>query len=130
MKSEGFEVTNEQWKIILNIGITIFAVFLFVKSFIMDTDRSKYENSLKNIQEQSFEGIVIDKGFEKINHNAAMIYLSNEIKFSSFGQFWPKINIGDSVVKKKGETFITVYRNKEKFTLENKDVLEYMKVKK
>lgn len=127
MKSEGFELTNEQWKIILNIGITIFAVFLFVKSFIMDTDRSKYERSLKSIQEQSFEGIVIDKGFEKFNHNAAMIYLSNETKFSPFGQFWPKIKIGDSIVKKKGQTIITVYRNTEKIILDNKEILDSWK---
>ncbi|MFH6994227.1 hypothetical protein [Flavobacterium sp. FlaQc-48] len=124
---KALELSNKQWKIILNIGITIFAVFLFVKSFTIDTDRSKYERSLKNIQEQSFEGIVIDKGFEKFNHNAAMIYLSNETKFSPFGQFWPKIKIGDSIVKKKGETVITVYRNNEKFMLDNKEILESWK---
>lgn len=127
MKSEVFELTNQQWKIILNIGITIFAVFLFVKSFIMDTDRSKYERSLKSIQEQSFEGIVIDKGFEKFNRNAAMIYLSNKTKFSPFGQFWPKIKIGDSIVKKKGQTIITVYRNTEKIILDNKEILDSWK---
>lgn len=124
---KALELSNKQWRIILNIGITIFAVFLFVKSFVMDTDRSKYEKSLKNIQEQSFEGIVIDKSFEKFNHNAAMIYLSNETKFSTFGQFWTKIKIGDSIVKKKGETVITVYRNNEKFMLDNKEILKSWK---
>ncbi|KIO53376.1 hypothetical protein [Flavobacterium hibernum] len=127
MKSKGFEVTNGQWKIILNIGIIIFAVFLFVKSFIMDTSRSRYEKALKNIQEQSFQGIVVDKGFEKFNHNAAMIYLSDETKFSPFGQFWAKIKIGDSIVKKKGETIITVYRKNKKTILDNKEILDSWK---
>jgi len=93
----------------------------------MDTNRSKYERSLKNIREQSFEGIVIDKGFEKFNHNASMIYLSNNRKFAVFGQFWAEIKIGDSLVKKKGETIITVYRNKEKLVLDNKDVMNSWK---
>lgn len=121
------ELSSKQWKIILNIGIIIFVVFLFVKSFIMDTSSSRYEKALKNIQEQSFQGIVIDKGFEKFNHNAAMIYLSNETKFSPFGQIWAKIIIGDSIVKKKGETIITVYRNNKKMILDNKEILDSWK---
>ncbi|MFH6999803.1 hypothetical protein ACHRVZ_17910 [Flavobacterium sp. FlaQc-57] len=124
MKNESFNVSNKKWKIILNIGIIIFAVFFFMKSFIMDTSRSRYKKALKNIQEQSFQGIVVDKGFEKFNHNAAMIYLSNKTKFSPFGQFWPKIKIGDSIVKKKGQTIITVYRNTEKIILDNKEILD------
>jgi len=124
---KALELSNKQLKNILNISISLFAVFLFVKSFIIDTNRSKYERSLKNIREQSFEGIVIDKGFEKFNHNASMIYLSNNRKFAVFGQFWAEIKIGDSLVKKKGETIITVYRNKEKFVLDNKDVMNSWK---
>lgn len=124
---KALELSNKQLKNILNISISLFAVFIFVKSFIMDTNRSKYERSLKNIREQSFEGIVIDKGFEKFNHNASMIYLSNNRKFAIFGQFWAEIKIGDSLVKKKGETIITVYRNKEKLVLDNKDVMNSWK---
>ena len=124
---KALELSNKQLKNILNISISLFAVFIFVKSFIMDTNRSKYERSLKNIREQSFEGIVIDKGFEKFNHNAAMIYLSNNRKFAVFGEFWAEIKIGDSLVKKKGETIITVYRNKEKLVLDNKDVMNSWK---
>jgi len=124
---KALELSNKQLKNILNISISLFAVFIFVKSFIMDTNRSKYERSLKNIREQSFEGIVIDKGFEKFNHNASMIYLSNNRKFAVFGQFWAEIKIGDSLVKKKGETIITVYRNKEKLVLDNKDVMNSWK---
>ena len=56
-----------------------------------------------------------------------MIYLSNNRKFAVFGQFWAEIKIGDSLVKKKGETIITVYRNKEKLVLDNKDVMNSWK---
>lgn len=124
MKNGNFEVSNKQSKIILNIGIIIFAIFLFVRSFIIDTDRKRYDDGLKNIQEENFQGYVVDKGFEKFNHNASMIYLSNKTKFAVFGEFWPQIKIGDSVVKKRGETVITVYRNNEKIILDNKEILK------
>ncbi len=127
MNKEDFKFSDKQLKKALNIGIVIFAVFLFIKSFIIDTPKKRLDDSLRNIKEQSFEGYVIDKGFEKFNHNAGMIYLSNKTKFCPFGQFWAQIKIGDSVVKKKGETIITVYRNKEKFILDNKDIMDSWK---
>lgn len=56
-----------------------------------------------------------------------MIYLNNCTKVSIFGEFWSKIRIGDSLEKKRGETIITVYRNNEKFTLDNKEILDKFK---
>jgi hypothetical protein len=56
-----------------------------------------------------------------------MIYLRNKTKIAVFGEFWSQIKIGDSLVKKKGETIITVYRNNVKFTLDNKDVINGLK---
>jgi hypothetical protein len=58
-----------------------------------------------------------------------MIYLKNETKFAVFGEFWSKIEIGDSIVKKKGETIITVYRNNEKFTLDNQEIINGLEKK-
>lgn len=124
---KALELSNKQLKNILNISISLFAIFLFIKAFFIDTDKKRFEESIKNIEEENFKGYVIDKGFEKFNHNASMIYLSNNRKFAVFGQFWAEIKIGDSLVKKKGETIITVYRNKEKFVLDNKDVMNSWK---
>ncbi|WP_128414791.1 hypothetical protein [Flavobacterium sp. Root186] len=125
MKKESFKFSVKQLKIALNVGVAIFAIFFL--SDHLYTDKKRYNDGLKNIQEENFQGLVIDKGFEKYNHNAAMIYLNNDTKFSVFGQFWPKIMIGDSIVKKRGETIITVYRNNKKFILDNKDILESWK---
>lgn len=121
------ETLQANKKIILNVAIILFVVLLFIRSFFIETDQKRFEGGLKNIQEQQFQGVVIDKKFEKFNHNASMIYLNNNIKVAIFGEFWPKVNIGDSVVKKKGETFWTIYRNNQKFTLENKDILDKFK---
>ncbi|MBO9584027.1 MAG: hypothetical protein J7574_07700 [Flavobacterium sp.] len=124
MKKEGFELSNTQLKKIVNAMVFIVAIFLIVRSIIFDTDEERYNSSLRNIKEEKFQGIVIDKVFEKYNHNSSMIYLNDETKFAVFGQFWPRIKIGDSIVKKEGETFFTVYRNNEKFILDNKEVLD------
>ncbi|WP_091492006.1 hypothetical protein [Flavobacterium phragmitis] len=124
MGKEDFEFSNIQVKKALNIGVGIFAVFLFIKTFLIDTDKKRIDNSLKNIKEESFDGLVIDKGFDKFNHNASVIYFKDKTKVALFGQFWAQINIGDSLIKKKGETIITVYRNKEKFILDNKEIMD------
>ncbi|MFH7017630.1 hypothetical protein [Flavobacterium sp. FlaQc-47] len=120
---KALELSDKHWKNILNIVTIVFAIFLFIKAFFIDTDKKRFEESIKNIEEENFQGYVIGKGFERFNHNALMIYLSNNTKFAVFGQFWAEIKIGDSVVKKKGETIITVYRNKEKFVLDNKEII-------
>jgi len=127
MKKEGFKLSNKQLKKIVNIMVITFAFFFVVRSFIFDTDEERYNSSLRNIKEEKFQGIVIDKAFEKYNHNASMIYLNNETKFAVFGQFWSRIKIGDSIVKKEGETFFRVYRNNEKIILDTKEILDTWK---
>ncbi|SHM96788.1 hypothetical protein [Flavobacterium chilense] len=127
MITKFIEALNANKKTILNIAIILFAVFLFIRSFFIDTDQKRFEEGIKNIKEQEFQGVVVDKQFEKFNHNASMIYLNNNTKVAIFGEFWPKINIGDSVVKRKGETIWTVYREKQKFILDTKDALDKFK---
>jgi|GEM_PF-4368556 len=127
MKIKYLETLQTNKKLILNVAMILFAVFLFIRSFFIETNQKRFEGGLKNIQEEQFQGVVIEKKFEKFNHNASMIYLNNNTKVAIFGEFWTKVNIGDSVVKKKGETIWTVYRNNQKFTLDNKDILDKFK---
>ncbi|TCN59977.1 hypothetical protein D0809_08610 [Flavobacterium circumlabens] len=121
----GILKTNK--KVALNVAIILFVAFLFIRSFFIETDQKVFEGGLKNIQEEQFQGIVADKKFEKFNHNASVIYLKNTTKVAIFGEFWSKIMIGDSLEKKRGETIITVYRNNEKFILDNKEILDRFK---
>lgn len=91
MGKEGFEFSNIQVKKALNIGVGICAVFLFIKTFLIDTDKKRIENSLKNIKEESFDGLVIDKGFDKFNHNASVIYFKDETKVALLVSFGHKL---------------------------------------
>lgn len=127
MKNEGFEMSIKQLKVVLNIGIIMLAFFLVYKFVVISSREQLLDDSLKNIREENFQGFVIDKNYDKNNHNSPMIYLRNKTKIAVFGEFWSQIKIGDSVEKKKGETIITVYRNNMKFTLDNKDIINSLK---
>ena len=123
MINEGFEISIKQLKFVLNIGTIMLALFLVYKFVVISSREQLLDDSLKNIKEESFQGFVIDKNYDKNNHNSPMIYLINKTKIAVFGEFWSQIKIGDSLEKKKGETIITVYRNNMKFTLDNKDII-------
>ncbi|MCC9019687.1 hypothetical protein [Flavobacterium lipolyticum] len=129
MKNEGFELSAKQLKVILTVVTIIFVIFLMYNFFILDNREKLLDTSLKNIQEENYQGFVINKNYDKDNHNSPMIYLKNETKVAVFGEFWSKIEIGDSIVKKKGETVITVYRNNEKFILDNQEIINGLKKK-
>jgi hypothetical protein len=103
------------------------AFFLIYKFIIVSSREKLLDVSLENIREENFQGFVIDKNYDKNNHNSPMIYLRNKTKIAVFGEFWSEIKIGDSLEKKKGETIITVYRNNVKFTLDNKDIINSLK---
>ena len=123
MKNEGFEISIKQLKVILSIGTIILAFFLVYKFVVISSWEQLLDDSLRNIREVNFQGFVIDKNYDKNNHNSPMIYLRDKTKIAVFGEFWSQIKVGDSLEKKKGETIISVYRDDVKFTLDNKDVM-------
>ena len=127
MKNEGFEISIKQLKVILSIGTIILAFFLVYKFVVISSREQLLDDSLRNIREENFQGFVIDKNYDKNNHNSPMIYLRNKTKIAVFGEFWSQIKVGDSLEKKKGETIISVYRDDVKFTLDNKDVINDLK---
>ena len=127
MKNEGFEISIKQLKVILSIGTIILAFFLVYKFVVISSREQLLDDSLRNIREENFQGFVIDKNYDKNNHNSPMIYLRNKTKIAVFGEFWSQIKVGDSIEKKKGETIISVYRDDVKFTLDNKDVINDLK---
>lgn len=127
MINEGFEISIKQLKVILSVGTISLAIFLVYKFVFMSSREQLLDGSLRNIREDNFQGFVIDKNYDKNNHNSPMIYLRNKTKIAVFGEFWSQIKIGDSLEKKKGETIITVYRNNLKFILDNKAIIDSFK---
>lgn len=124
MKKEGLEFSNKQLKNILNVVVAIFAIFLLIRFVVMDRNEDRLIINIKNIKEQNYRGVVVYKDYDKSNHNNPTLYFRDKTQIGIAGEFWSKIEKGDSLVKKKGETIITVYRNKEKFVLNNKAVMK------
>ncbi len=127
MKKEGLELSNKQLKNILNVVVIIFAIFLLVRFVVMDRNEDRLIISIKNIKVQNYYGVVVYKDYDKSNHNNPTLYFKDETQIGIAGEFWSKIEKGDSLVKKEGETIITVYRNKEKFILDYKDIIQSWK---
>ena len=68
-------------------------------------------------------GVVEYKDYDKNNHNNPTIYFTNGNSMIE-GDFWSVIKKGDSLIKKKGEYIIRVYRNDSMFTLNQKEALQ------
>lgn len=81
------------------------------------------EDSLIYVLNEEYQGIVSCKGYDKSNRNNPKLYFKDSKVVAINGEFWSLIKKEDSLVKKKGETIITVFRNNTKFILDNKDII-------
>lgn len=93
MKNEGFELSIKQLKVILSIGTIMLAIFLVYKFVVISSGEQLLDVSLKNIRQENFQGFVVDKNYDRNNHNSPMIYLRNKTKIAVFGEFWSQIKI-------------------------------------
>jgi hypothetical protein len=123
-KNESFELSNKQLKYLLNIIVGIFALFLLIRFVALDSNEDRINNSLENILDEGYQGVVVLKDYDESNHNNPTLYFKDKSQIAINGEFWSKIEKGDFLVKKSGETIITVYRSREKFILDNKDVIK------
>lgn len=93
MKNEGFELSIKQLKVILSIGTIMLAIFLVYKFVVISSGEQLLDVSLKNIRQENFQGFVVDKNYDRNNHNSPMIYLRNKTNIAVFGEFWSQIKI-------------------------------------
>jgi hypothetical protein len=70
MKNEGFKISIKQLKVVLSIGTIMLAFFLVYKFLVISSGEQLLDGSLKNIREENFQGFVIDKNYDKNNHNS------------------------------------------------------------
>ncbi|MDN3708657.1 hypothetical protein QW060_18845 [Myroides ceti] len=68
--------------------------------------------------EDSYNGKIERKYYDKFNHNASMIKFVDNKSRGIHPYFWGKLRIGDSISKVKGDSVIQVFRNGEKIILE------------
>lgn len=128
MDNQGFEFSNRQISMLLTLCVSLFLIYIiYVEITRIDMDNSK--NASIYFMNLEYEGKVFYKDYDKSNHNNPTLYFKDKTQVTINSNFWIKINKGDSLVKKKGETIITVYRNNEKFILDNKVIIDSLKKK-
>ena len=127
MKKTGIEFSNDFLYKALGFIIIVFITFMVGWEFLYrNTDKNKtnsYKLSLEHIYNSSYTGIVKYKDYDKSNHNNPNIYFTNGNSIIE-GDFWSVIKKDDSLIKKKGEYIIRVYRNDSMFTLNQKKALQ------
>lgn len=121
---ENLELNTKQLE-----GMTFFIVCFFIVGVILwdefyRTDNRFYNNLLDSIKKEEYSGIVIDKYSDKENHNDPTLLLKSGEKVSVYGIIWGEINLGDSIVKNKGETTLKIYcRGGKTIVFDNNDII-------
>lgn len=127
MKNSGFEFKDEVLYKILAVLIIIFISIMVILTFKNKNQDEINKNSLRlstiSVLSQHYSGTVSHKDYDKSNHNNPTIYLTNGTKIIE-DDYWNIIKSGDSLIKKKNEYDITVFRNDSTFKLDKKIYLK------
>lgn len=72
-----------------------------------------YKRALENRKEESYSGIVIEKYIDSSQHRTPMLKFTNSSSVPLENSFWDEVEVGDSIVKIKGQTNISLYKNSQ-----------------
>lgn len=68
--------------------------------------------------DENYNGVIEKKYVSKENHNSPTVKFSKGKAMGITGNFWGKMQVGDSISKVKGDSVIQVFRNGDKIILE------------
>lgn len=72
-----------------------------------------YKRALENRKEESYSGIVIEKYIDSSRHCTPMLKFTINSSNAVVDSFWDEVEIGDSIVKVKGQSNIYLYKNNQ-----------------
>lgn len=72
-----------------------------------------YKRALENRKEESYSGIVIEKYIDSSQHSTPMLKFKSSTSVPLENSFWDEVEIGDSIVKIKGQTNINLYKDSQ-----------------
>jgi len=108
-------------------GIVILLVIVFGIQYINTDKDQEYVGLLANMLDKKYEGVILEKFIDYDNHAMRTIILNNGSRASINSDFYTKINIGDSISKKEGDSIIWLYKNKDTLTFDYKEWVERIK---
>lgn len=124
MNKNVFEINNEALKKIVTLTTFIAGVILIVVMLNFDNKNKFRERVIERIKNEHYHGIVVNRYYDKNNHNTPMIVFSDKSEASIYGHFYNQVKLGDSLLKKKGSTKIIIYRPGKKIELENLSIIK------
>ncbi|MDR6760719.1 hypothetical protein J2Y38_000917 [Flavobacterium sp. 2755] len=72
-----------------------------------------YKRALENRKEESYSGIVIEKYIDSSQHCTPMLKFTSSSSNAVVDSFWYEVEVGDSIVKVKGQSSIYLYKNNQ-----------------
>ncbi len=72
-----------------------------------------YKRALENRKEESYSGIVLEKYIDSSQHCTPMLKFTSSSSNAVVDSFWDEVEIGDSIVKVKGQSSIYSYKNNQ-----------------
>jgi hypothetical protein len=123
-KNKSFEITNKLLTQIIQGFVIAFIFIYIIKSFFFESKLDTHNRIVESIMNEEYKGVVINRYYDVKNHNTPKIVFSNNTEIPIYGQFYSMVKNGDSIVKKKDESVITVYRGNETIILDNLNVIK------
>ena len=100
---------NKVWN-----GFLILLVIVLGVQYINTDENQRYEGLLFNFKEESYHGIVVNKFIDYENHASRIAILKNNQRAGFYESFYEKIDVGDSLSKKKGDPIVWLYKKNGK----------------
>lgn len=94
---------NTTSKIVLGILVLGIVVLLLRESI------SSFERMYIRKKNKHFSGIIIKKEIQRDNHSMTVVYINSK-PIGVYPSFYESIDVGDSIIKKKGDFRIKLYK--------------------
>lgn len=72
-----------------------------------------YKRALENRKEESYSGIVIEKYIDSSQHCTPMLKFTHNVSVPLENSFWDEVEVGDSIVKIKGQIYVNLYKDNQ-----------------
>lgn len=96
--------------------LLVLAVLLVAVGFwanYLSGNEAFYKRALENRKEESYSGIVIEKYIDSSQHRTPMLKFTSNTSVPLENSFWDEVEVGDSIVKVKGESNIYLYKDSQ-----------------
>ncbi|SEN64901.1 hypothetical protein SAMN05444671_2018 [Flavobacterium sp. CF108] len=94
------------------ILVILLTVMAFWANYLSGSE-AFYKRALENSKEESYSGIVLEKYIDSSQHCTPMLKFTSSSSNAVVNSFWDEVEVGDSIVKVKGQSSIYLYKNNQ-----------------